>query len=49
VHRVFGIEDLAFQSLYHFAVGGAVEDLRLTTLEPYGTRIDEQDRGSDPP
>jgi SagB-type dehydrogenase family enzyme len=49
VHRVFGIEDLAFQSLYHFAVGGAVEDLRLTTLAPYGTRTDEQDRGSDLP
>ena len=22
VHRVFGIEDLAFQSLHHFTVGG---------------------------
>ena len=36
VHRVFGIEDLAFQSLYHFTVGGAVDDPRLTTLAPYG-------------
>ena len=26
VHRVFGIENLAFQSLYHFTVGGAVDD-----------------------
>ncbi len=36
VHRVFGIEDLAFQSLYHFTVGGPVDDPRLTTLAPYG-------------
>ncbi len=49
VHRVFGIEDLAFQSLYHFTVGGAVEDLRLTTLAPYGASTDEQDRGSELP
>jgi SagB-type dehydrogenase family enzyme len=45
VHRTFGIEDLAYQSLYHFTVGGAVEDLRLTTLAPYGTSTDEQERG----
>ena len=36
VHRVFGLEDLAFQSLYHFTVGGPVDDRRLTTLAPYG-------------
>ena len=49
VHRVFGIEDLAFQSLYHFTVGGAVDDPRLTMLAPYGASIDEHDRGSDLP
>ena len=49
VHRVFGIEDLAFQSLYHFTVGGAVDDPRLTTLAPYGTSTDEQDRGGELP
>lgn len=49
VHRVFGVQDLRFQSLYHFAVGAPVEDLRLTTLAPYGTRTDAQDRGSDLP
>ena len=39
VHRVFGLDGLAFQSLYHFTVGGPVEDARLTTLAPYdGTR-----------
>ena len=36
VHRVFGFSDLEFQSLYHFAIGGPVEDTRLTTLAPYG-------------
>jgi hypothetical protein len=46
---VFGIEGLAFQSLYHFTVGGAVDDPRLTTLAPYGASTDEHDRGSDLP
>jgi SagB-type dehydrogenase family enzyme len=36
VHQVFGFSDMAFQSLYHFTVGGPVEDARLTTLAPYG-------------
>jgi hypothetical protein len=36
VHQTFGFRDLAFQSLYHFTVGGAVDDPRLTTLPPYG-------------
>ncbi|HEY8250802.1 MAG TPA: SagB/ThcOx family dehydrogenase [Burkholderiales bacterium] len=35
VHQVFGFSDLAFQSLYHFTVGGYVDDPRLTTLAPY--------------
>ena len=35
VHRVFGLEGLALQSLYHFTVGGPVDDPRLTTLAPY--------------
>jgi len=35
VHQVFGLSDLAFQSLYHFTVGGYVDDPRLTTLAPY--------------
>ncbi|MCY4612565.1 MAG: SagB/ThcOx family dehydrogenase [Nitrospira sp.] len=39
VHRVLGwYPDTRFQSLYHFTVGGAVEDHRLTTLPPYGER-----------
>ena len=37
VHRVLGwYPDTRFQSLYHFTIGGAVEDHRLTTLPPYG-------------
>ena len=35
VHQVFGIQGHAFQSLYHFTVGGPVEDPRLTTLPAY--------------
>ena len=37
VHRVLGWHPhTQFQSLYHFTVGGPVEDHRLTTLPPYG-------------
>lgn len=35
VHQIFGIKDLNYQSLYHFTVGGPVDDNRLTTLPPY--------------
>ena len=35
VHQVFGFKDTAFQSLYHFTVGGYLDDPRLTTLPPY--------------
>jgi SagB-type dehydrogenase family enzyme len=35
VHEVLGIEGSALQSLYHFTVGGALEDHRLQTLPPY--------------
>jgi len=36
VHRVLGFfPHTKFQSLYHFTVGGPVEDTRLTTLPPY--------------
>lgn len=35
VHMLFGLSDEAFQSLYHFTVGGPEEDSRLTTLPPY--------------
>lgn len=35
VHELFGLTGTSFQSLYHFTVGGPVEDPRLTTLPPY--------------
>jgi SagB-type dehydrogenase family enzyme len=35
VHRLLGLRDLEFQSLYHFTVGGPVDDPRLTTLPAY--------------
>jgi nitroreductase len=34
-HQVLGLRDRRFQVLYHFAVGGAVEDERLQTLPAY--------------
>ena len=36
VHQVLGFDDARFQSLYHFTIGGPVEDPRLTTWPPYG-------------
>ena len=36
MHRLLGLQGHAWQSLYHFTAGGAVEDSRLTTLPPYG-------------
>ena len=36
VHEVVAVKGLALQSLYHFTIGGPVEDRRLMTLPPYG-------------
>ncbi|MDH3209892.1 MAG: SagB/ThcOx family dehydrogenase [Burkholderiaceae bacterium] len=46
VHEVFGFSNLEFQSLYHFTVGGRVEDHRLTTLLPYGVHVVAQAHGA---
>ena len=35
MHELFGIKGRQFQSLYHFTVGGPVEDTRITTEPPY--------------
>ena len=35
MHEVLGIRDHAWQSLYHFTVGGPVDDPRLQTLPSY--------------
>ena len=32
----FGLGDETFRSIYHFTIGGPVEDTRLRTLSPYG-------------
>ena len=37
----------ALGALYHFTVGGAVDDPRLTTLTPYGIDADVQGHGID--
>eukprot|EP01127_Copromyxa_protea_P014459 TRINITY_DN4030_c0_g1_i1.p1 TRINITY_DN4030_c0_g1~~TRINITY_DN4030_c0_g1_i1.p1 ORF type:complete len:587 (-),score=87.08 TRINITY_DN4030_c0_g1_i1:9-1640(-) len=35
VHEILGFKGEKLQSLYHFTVGGPIEDTRLTTLPPY--------------
>ncbi len=47
VHDVFGLRGPQYQSMYHFTMGGPVEDSRLTTLPAYGA--DRAQRGIDPP
>ncbi len=39
VHELFGLRGSAYQSLYHFTIGGHVEDTRLTTLPPYPNTV----------
>ena len=35
MHGVLGLRDRTYQDLYHFTIGGPVEDARLTTLPSY--------------
>jgi len=35
MHELLGFKDRRFQDLYHFTMGGPVEDQRLTTEPPY--------------
>ncbi|MGH8707775.1 MAG: SagB/ThcOx family dehydrogenase, partial [Burkholderiales bacterium] len=49
VHQVFGLSGVDLQSLYHFTVGGAVDDPRLTTLPAYGPRPPGREGGMDLP
>ena len=40
VHRILGFHPkTTWQSLYHFTVGGPLDDGRLTTLPPYGPHV----------
>ena len=34
-HALLGLRDQHFQSLYHFTIGRAIVDTRITTLKPY--------------
>jgi SagB-type dehydrogenase family enzyme len=36
VHRLLGLRDETFQSVYHFTTGSPLNDPRLSTLPPYG-------------
>ena len=38
VHEILGIQDNRLQSLYHFTVGHALTDTRISTLPPYTHR-----------
>ncbi len=38
VHEITAVKGVSLQSLYHFTIGGPVEDRRLQTLPPYGER-----------
>ncbi len=42
VHRILGIKDHSWQSLYHFTMGGGVEDHRLRSLDAYGHLSDDR-------
>jgi nitroreductase len=35
VHKLLGLQDKRYQSLYHFTVGGPMEDLRIVDLPAY--------------
>ncbi len=39
VHETLGLADGRFRDLYHFTVGGAVDDPRLTTRPGYGAEV----------
>jgi len=39
VHETLGLSDLRFRNLYHFTVGGAVEDQRLATRPGYDDAV----------
>jgi nitrogenase-associated protein len=41
-HELLGLRDRQFQSLYHFTVGRALTDTRITTLPPYPDRITDE-------
>jgi hypothetical protein len=44
MHAVLGLKTLQYQSLYHFTMGGPVEDPRLRTLPPYPSASNHEPR-----
>jgi len=44
MHKALGLEDDTFQSLYHFTLGGPVDDDRLVTHPPYAHLGDRASR-----
>jgi len=44
MHSLLGIKDASWQSLYHFTVGGPLDDARLGTIAPYA-HLDESGNG----
>lgn len=38
MHRMLGLEDDSFQTMYHFTIGRAIIDTRMSTREPYPDR-----------
>ncbi|WP_345977160.1 SagB/ThcOx family dehydrogenase [Sulfurimonas sp. HSL3-7] len=38
MHRMLGLEDDTFQTMYHFTIGRAIIDTRMSTREPYPNR-----------
>ena len=39
MHSVLGLKTLRYQSLYHFTMGGPIEDPRLRSLPPYSSAL----------
>jgi SagB-type dehydrogenase family enzyme len=42
VHRIVGINDHSWQSLYHFTMGGAVEDPRVQSFDAYRHLVNDR-------
>jgi len=41
MHQILGVVDHTWQSLYHFTVGGPIEDKRIKTIPPYAHIVDD--------
>ena len=41
MHAALGLKTLQYQSLYHFTMGGPVDDPRLRTLPPYASALNQ--------